>query len=186
MVEQFNFENLKIEIPNPYQFELSEKERIEKYQHLADNLKKTKAETLENSSTKYTALMQFFDWLELITPNKKYVHIKDRIVESAKCFTDCIANFDPLKAEDTDYFNKWNENQKFWHAEIENSITRDLPKIIQREGQDPENNSDEIKQLIHQPHTFFNNFALFVACKQTVWKDLSSGDNERERVLVEK
>jgi len=180
MAEQFNFENLKIEIPDPHPFELSEQERMEKYQKIAEGLEKIKAEALEDFSNKYDALLDFFDWLDLILPENKYFQEKNRIIESAKCFADCIAGFDPLK--DDEYFEKWNEDQNLWHVEVESAIKEGLPKIINTIGHDPEIElKNEIERLIGEDHKFFNEFALFIACKQTIWP----GD-KREKVPVEK
>lgn len=181
MSEQFNFEKLGIKIPNPHSFELSEEERMEKYQKIAEGLEKIKAETLEDFSNKYNALLDFFDWLNLILPENKSLQEKDRIVESAQCFADCIVGFDPLKADDDRYFSEWDEDQKLWHAAVESAIKEGLPKIINEVGQNPEIElKSELDQLISQDHKFFNDFALFIACKQTIWP----GD-KREKVPVE-
>jgi hypothetical protein len=180
MSEQFNFENLGVTLPNPHPFELSDEERMEKYQKIAESLEKLKAEALEDFSSKYDALLDFFDWLDLILPENKYSQEKNRIIESAKCFADCIAGFDPL--EDDEYFKKWNEDQNLWHMEVESVIKEGLPKIINAIGHTPELElKNELERLIGEDHKFFNEFALFIACKQTIWP----GD-KREKVPVEK
>ncbi len=182
MIEQSNFENFKIEIPDPHPFELSNEERMEKYQKIAEDLKKIKSETLEDFSNKYNALIDFFDWLDLVLPENKYSQEKNRIIESAQCFADCIASFDPLKADDETYFSSWNEDQKIWHAAVESAIKEGLPKIISAVGHNPEIElKSEIEELIGQDHKFFNDFSLFIACQQVLGK--SDG---REKVLVEK
>jgi len=184
-------------IPDPHPFELSEKERMEKYQHLADGLQKNKDLLSGNFSKKYIALTKFFEWLDLIIPNNKYTDIKINILESAKCFADCIVSFDISKAGNEEWLTSWTNDQVFWHKQFEENL-KNLSTILTDIGQHPnEETMSEIKFFIDEKykedgeeqasfHIFCHEFASFVACKQAVWKDLDSGDNEREKVLIEK
>ncbi len=181
MFEKFNFEGLGSQLPSPHPFELSAKERLEKYPKIAKTLEKLKSENLADFSNKYDTLIDFFDWLALILPENNYAQTKERILESAECFADCIVGFDPLKDDSFEYMKEWNEDQAVWHTALENAIKQDLPEIIEAIGQAPAIElKTELDQLIGEEHKFFSNFALFIACKQTIWP----GD-KREKVPVE-
>ena len=194
MSEHSYLEDLGIQIPDPHPFELTEEERMEKYQKIGAGLEKGKTELLENFSNKYTALKNFFDWLNLVMPNNNYAQLKDSIIESAKCFTDCAASFDTSKMTDEEWCAQWNNDQKFWHKQFEENLTN-LFKVSEDVGQEPElETMAEIEIFISEKseeeqanfHLFCAGFAKFVACKKTIWQNQADGDDGKEKVPVEK
>ncbi|MEI8343853.1 MAG: hypothetical protein WCF93_02815 [Candidatus Moraniibacteriota bacterium] len=181
MSEQFHFENVGIEIPKLHPFELSEGERLEKYQGVEKSLRNNE-KNFEKLSNYYFVLMDYFDSLKnLLSPTEYIKNIepyRNGIIETAKCFTDCTVavNQDFEKASD----ETWREDQALWHSEFEKAV-KGVLKIKNQVG---ENLAPEIenalKDFLEKEHLFFNQFALMVACRETVLPD------DREKVPVEK
>jgi hypothetical protein len=181
MSQQFHFENLSVEIPDPHSFELSEEERMEKYPAIADGLAENKKDFEELTKFNF-ALMDYFDLLEdLISPDqytKNVARFKDRIIETAKFFTDCIValKLDLDKASNKD----WRKDQALWHTEFEKAV-KEVAKIKNQLKQGPALEDEPyLEDLFKKEHIFFNHFALMVACRQTILPD------DREKIRVEK